>query len=332
MKLADLGEFGFIDRIGRTAASGRLVRQGIGDDCAVLEMPPGHLLLTTTDMLVEEVHFRRQWTDFRLLGRKSAAVNLSDIAAMGGIPRFLYLGLALSPELSLEDLDAFTAGFIEKASEHGASLAGGDTCRSPGPLVISVTAEGTVPEGEVVKRSGSAPGDAIYVSGTLGDSALALRQLLAGKTPEPSLARRHHDPEARVDLGRALAAAGIPSAMIDVSDGLVGDLGHILKASGTGAVLELGALPLSAPLRKALAETPEVLELALTGGEDYELLFTVPSSREALLPALVEATRLPLTRVGTITSEKRLAAKDPEGREYRLTQAAYDHFRRRETS
>ena len=332
MKLADLGEFGFIDRVGRTVAPGRLVRQGIGDDCAVLEMPPGHLLLTTTDMLVEEIHFRRRWTDFRLLGRKSAAVNLSDIAAMGGIPRFLYLGLALPAELSLEDLDAFTAGFIAKAAEHGACLVGGDTCRSPGPLVISVTAEGTVPEAELVKRSGAAAGDAIYVSGTLGDSALALRRLLGGESPEPFLARRHHDPEARVPLGRALAAAGIPSAMIDVSDGLVGDLGHILKASGVGADLELGALPLSAPLREALAASPEIFELALTGGEDYELLFTVPPSKEPLLPPVAKAACLPLTRIGTIAGEGGLTARDAEGKPCRLPRAAFDHFSLRETS
>jgi thiamine-monophosphate kinase len=326
MNLEELGEFGFIDRIGRSAGPGLLVRQGIGDDCAVVELPPGHLLLTTTDMLIEEVHFCRRWTDFRLLGRKSAAVNLSDIAAMGGIPHFLYLGLGLGAELSLEDLDVFIAGFIEKASEHGACLVGGDTCRSPGPLVISVTAEGSVPEGELVKRSGAVPGDALYVSGTLGDSALALKQMLAEETPEPSLARRHHDPDPRVSLGRELAAAGIPSAMIDISDGLVGDLGHILKASEVGAVLDLAAIPLSASLREALEKDPELFNLVLAGGEDYELLFTVPPYRENFLPAVSESVKLSLTRIGTITGGEGLTARDSEGKPCRLPETAFDHF------
>jgi len=331
MKLSQLGEFGFIERIRRSVSPGEGVNLGIGDDCAATTLPPEQLLLTTTDLLIEEIHFRRQWTDFRLLGRKSVAVNVSDIAAMGGTPRHLYLALGIPPELSVEGLDAFVAGFLEAATEYGAALAGGDTCRSAGPIVISVTAEGAVPEGELVRRSGARPGDAVYVSGTLGDSALALQLLAAGKTPDPLLARRHHDPTARIGLGRALAAAGIPSAMIDLSDGLVADLGHILSASGAGAQLHEGALPLSGPFRQALAEDPGGIKLALTGGEDYELLFTVPPEKAAALSPLADSLSIPLTCIGTVTpSDDGLVVKDRDGRPYRPGWGGYNHFARPE--
>lgn len=329
MKLAELGEFGFIDRIGRSVAPGAGVLLGIGDDCAALTLPPGELLLTTTDLLIEQVHFRREWTDLRTLGRKSVAVNVSDIAAMGGVPRHLFLGLAVPAGMSVEELDEFLAGFLEAADHYGATLAGGDTCSSPGPLLISVTAEGTVPEGELVRRSGARPGDAVYVSGTLGDSGLALQQLQAGETPEPLLARRHHDPEARTGLGRALARAAIPTAMIDVSDGLLADLGHILKASQVGAAIEAAALPLSEPFRRALALEPTLLDLALAGGEDYELLFTVQPEREADLAELARFTGVPMTRLGRVTApEEGLIVIDRDGRPVPPRKTGYDHFGR----
>ncbi len=301
------------------------LRRGIGDDCAVVELPPGELLLTTTDLLIEEIHFRRPWTDWRLLGRKSVAVNVSDIAAMGGIPRFLYLALGLPGEIALAELDQFLAGFLEAAGEYGAVLAGGDTCRSPGPLLISVTAEGSVPAEEVVSRDGARPGDAIYVSGTLGDSALALRRLVAGATPHPYLARRHHDPAARTTLGRALAAARLPTAMIDLSDGLLADLGHLLTAAAVGARLEEAALPLSEPFRAALDAEPEAAALALSGGEDYELLFTVPAARAGEVEHLATAD-LPLTRVGIVTAEPGLFLIDSQGQLRQPGRGGFDHF------
>lgn len=329
MKLADLGEFGFIDRIARSIPPAAGVRLGIGDDCAALSLPPGELLLTTTDLLIEQVHFRRDWTDLRTLGRKSVAVNVSDIAAMGGTPRHLFLGLAVPVGMSVENLDDFVAGFLEAARHYGATLAGGDTCRSPGPLLISVTAEGAVPEGELVRRSGARPGDTLYVSGTLGDSGLALQLLLAGEAPEPFLARRHHDPEARTGLGRALARAAIPTAMIDISDGLLADLGHILEASQAGAAIEAAALPLSAPFRRALAQEPALLDLALAGGEDYELLFTVPPEREAELVDLAGSVGVPVTRLGRITApQEGLIVLGRDGRRVPPRKTGYDHFGR----
>ncbi|WP_298035778.1 thiamine-phosphate kinase [uncultured Desulfuromonas sp.] len=330
MKLSDLGEFGFIERLRDSVPAGSGVRCGIGDDCAALELPPGELLLTTTDMLIEEVHFRRQWTDLRLLGRKSVAVNVSDVAAMGGTPRHLFLGLGIPREMEVEELDAFMAGFLESAARYGACLAGGDTCRSPGPLLISVTAEGSVPEGELVGREGARPGDAVYVSGTLGDSALALRLLQDECSPDPHLARRHHDPEARVGLGRALARAGLPTAMIDLSDGLLADLGHILEASKVGARVDEAALPLSEPFRRASERDPALLELALAGGEDYELLFTVPPDREAGISGLAREAGLPLTRVGSVgLANDGLTVQDRQGAVRRPTRGGFNHFGRK---
>ncbi len=330
MKLAELGEFGFIERIraavAATAASGAGVRLGIGDDCAVTELPPGQVLLTSTDLLIEEIHFRSAWSDWRTLGGKCVAVNVSDVAAMGGTPRHLYLGLGIPADMALADLDAFMDGFLQAAADYGAVLVGGDTCRSPGPLMVSVTVEGAAPADQVVARGGARPGDAVYVSGTLGDSALALRRLQSGRPLADDLARRHHRPQARVALGRALAEAQLPSAMIDVSDGVLADLGHILDASAVGARLEQPQLPLSPAFRQALAEEPALLELALCGGEDYELLFTVPAEKEPLLAALV--ADVAITRIGTvIAAEQGLLLADETGRLRPARAKGYNHFR-----
>ena len=329
MKLSDLGEFGFIERI-RNRAGSQGVRLSIGDDCAAVEVKPGELLLTTKDLLIEEVHFRRDWTDLYLLGRKSISVNISDVAAMGGRPRHLFLGLAIATTVSVEDLDAFIAGVLAAADDYGVQLIGGDTCRSPGPMIISVTVQGTVPEKEMVCRSGARAGDAIYVSGTLGDSALALQALLAGKTPPARAAGRHHDPRARVELGRSLAAAGIPSAMIDVSDGLLADLGHILEESRVGGRIEEKDIPLSAEFKDALRLGQASLDLALCGGEDYELLLTVPPSKEGRLAEMARQFTLDLTRIGQIKGkEAGFERVDASGVPRPATlRGGYNHFAR----
>jgi len=330
MKLGDLGEFGFIARIRAAARPGPGLCLGIGDDCAVSEVPAGELLLTTTDMLLENVHFRRDWTSPRLLGRKSVAVNVSDIAAMGGDVRHLYLGLGVPVHVPVAELDELLAGVLEAAADYGADLAGGDTCVSPGPLVISVTAEGTIARDRVVQRSGARPGDAIYVSGTLGDSALALRELQAGRTPEPFLASRHHDPLARADLGRRLAGERLATAMIDVSDGLLADLGHLLWASACGAKIAGAALPLSPPFSAALAADPALFSLALGGGEDYELLFTAPPEAAAALVHLAAATGIPLSRIGTVVpAVDGVSVTDRSGHLLTELPSGHDHFRGR---
>lgn len=324
MNLAQLGEFGLIARIRQAVTDPAELPLGIGDDCAAARVPPGELLLTTTDLLIEQVHFRRDWTTPRELGRKSVAVNVSDIAAMGGTPRQLFLGIGVPADFPLTEIEDFLQGVLAAAAEYGATLAGGDTCRSPGPLFISVTAQGSVPPQQLLTRSGARPGDAIYVSGTLGDSALALRQLQAGRVPIPELARRHHDPRARVELGRQLAAGQLASAMIDLSDGLLGDLGHILAASGVGASLQPGLLPRSAALSQALPDA-EQQELALTGGEDYELLFTVPAAQQAAVAALA-STGLPLTRIGGIRAESGLELVAADGSILLPPTGGFKHF------
>lgn len=325
MSLARLGEFGLIARIRRAVTDPAELPLGIGDDCAAAVVPSGELLLTTTDLLLEGVHFRRDWTGARDLGRKSVAVNVSDIAAMGGSPRQLFLGVGIPEDFPLSEIEAFLEGVLEATAEYGATLAGGDTCRSPGPLFISVTAQGSVAPGELLTRGGARPGDGIYVSGALGDSALALRQLQAGRVPLPELARRHHDPRARVELGRQLAAGHLATAMIDLSDGLLGDLGHILSASGVGASLVPGLLPLSAAAKQALPLATEQQELALTGGEDYELLFTVPPVRQAAVTALASAG-LPLTRIGVIRAEPGLELLAVDGSILAPPTGGFQHF------
>lgn len=327
MKLNELGEFGLIDAIRSRVGAASGVHRGIGDDAAELEIPAGHRLLTSTDLLLEDVHFRFAWTSAYDLGRKAVAVNLSDIAAMGGTPRFLYVGLACPGVTETTELDAFIAGVLAEAGEHEVALVGGDTCRSPGPWIISVTIEGTAPAGTVVGRDGARPGDAVLVSGTLGDSALALALWQQGETPEPWLAARHNRPTPRVALGRELARAGLATAMIDLSDGIAADLEHILQASGAGAEILGTALPLSPRFRDKLERQPELLDLALGGGEDYELLCTVPAARVDEALAAARRAGVALTVIGAVLERSaglRLRAATGEVRPLRVK--GYDHF------
>lgn len=324
--LAELGEFGLIERIRRRVGEDSLLRLGIGDDCSVQAAGRDQDLLTSTDLLIEGVHFDLAWTAFDQLGAKSVAVNVSDIAAMGGTPRSLHLGLAIPPSLSIENLDRFIQGFLMAAQDYKAVLAGGDTCRSSGPLVIAVTVQGEVAPGRAVARSGARSGDLVFVSGWLGDSALALRQLQGGTRPGDALAQRFHCPQARALLGRRLGDSGLASAMIDISDGLVADLGHILEASRCGATLQLEAIPLSAPFREHLCRNPETIELALTGGEDYELLFTAASESERDIAILAAEVGLPLTRIGSLSKEKGLRVIQEDGGLYRYRQKGFNHF------
>lgn len=327
MKLSELGEFALIDRIRAQVSPGDGVLRGIGDDAAQLAIPAGEQLLTSTDLLIESSHFDFTWTSPADLGHKAVAVNLSDIAAMGGTPRYLYLGLACPGSAEVEAIEAFMTGALAQTEAHGVTLVGGDTCRSPGPWVVSVTIEGTVAEGCAIGRDGARPGDVVVVSGTLGDSAFALTQLLRGQQPSDSLARRHHRPEARVALGQALAESCCVTAMIDLSDGLSSDLGHILKASQVGGRLELASLPLSEQFAAAVQADPALLELALSGGEDYELLFTLGEEDLAGILDLGRRLNLPLTPIGRIhAGESTLALRDAAGNERTCRKQGFDHF------
>jgi thiamine-monophosphate kinase len=330
MTLGELGEFGLIDTIRARVGGATGVHRGIGDDAAELELPAGHRLLTSTDLLLEDVHFSFAWITANDLGRKAVAVNLSDIAAMGGCPRFLYIGLACPAATELAQLDAFVEGALAEAAAHGVALVGGDTCRSPGPWIISVTVEGTAPPAEVIGRNGARAGELVLVSGTLGDSALALALWQQGARPEAFLAARHNRPTPRIGLGRELAGSGAVTAMIDLSDGLASDLGHILAASGVGGEVRAAALPLSPAFRAHLERHPDLIDLALAGGEDYELLCTVPPERLAAALAAGDRAGVPLTVVGTLTEPAAgLQLRTDDGRLRPLRVRGYDHFGRR---
>ncbi|MDH3997925.1 MAG: thiamine-phosphate kinase [Desulfuromonadales bacterium] len=323
-----LGEFALIEKIRNRASAGSGVCRGIGDDAAELELPEGHRLLTSTDLLIESVHFRFDWTDAKALGHKAVAVNLSDIAAMGGKPRYLYLGLACPKETDAQQLDDFLSGVLAETEQYGVSLVGGDTCSSPGPWMISVTIEGSVAIGQSIGRDGARAGDLLMVSGSVGDSALALKQLKQGLQPEAELLQRHHLPTPRVGLGRSLADAGLASAMIDISDGLIADLKHILRASKLDAVVELDQVPLSDTFSRHCVAAPELLELALYGGEDYELLFSVaPEGKEDIL-SLGRQLGITITPIGSLqTGNAEVLIRNHAGVLEPVAGAAgYDHF------
>nr|NIS40477.1 thiamine-phosphate kinase [Desulfuromonadales bacterium] len=326
MKLADIGEFGLIERIRQRASGDEDLPLGIGDDCSVAQLPAGRQLLTTTDMLLEDVHFRRAWTDLRTLGRKCVAVNVSDIAAMGGCPRHVYVGLALPDSLQLEEIDALLDGLLEGCQRYGATLAGGDTCRSHSGLVVSVTVQGHIAAGRAVTRGGAGVDELVCVSGTLGDSALALADLMHDRPVDRWLLGRHLEPQARVGLGRALADQGLATAMIDLSDGLLADLGHILESSEVGARIDLSDLPLSPAFRRRAGDDRALHDLALCGGEDYELLFTAAERHWPLVQQLAESTATPVSRIGRITDRRDLAILDAAGRPYRPSGSGFDHF------
>src|SRR3954470_5600070 len=266
---------------------------GVGDDCALVRPDAGLELAITTDMLVEGRHFLPDVAP-RSLGHKSLAVNLSDLAAMGAAPRWALLALGL-PDAEPQWLEQFAAGFFALAERHGVELIGGDTTRSP-LRTISIVAIGEVPAGVAMYRGAAVPGDDIWVSGELGGAALAL------KHPEraaqfPELARRLHEPEPRVELGERLR--GLAHAAIDVSDGLTGDLGHILERSQVGATLDFERIPRLAAVR-SLDDRELERDCVLSGGDDYELVFTADARRRDAIGALSAELKLSLSRVGTI--------------------------------
>ena len=323
MKLAELGEFGLIDRIALRVAPSASVPLGIGDDAAALLPTPGTLTLITSDMLLEGVHFDLAFCDPQSLGRKSLSVNLSDLAAMGAHPRQFLLGIALPKETSLEFVDGFMAGILEQAERFGVTLVGGDTCASKGGVAISITALGEQRPELVVKRGGASAGDLIYVSGTVGDAAAGLRELRRG-VRDGFLVARQLDPQPRVAAGVALAEAGLASAMIDVSDGVLADLTHICELSRAGAKLHLAGLPLSDEYRESCGADP--FALALSGGEDYELLFCTPKGRAAEVEALFAGIGLNVSRIGEITGGDGVELIGPDGAVYQPGLRGFDHF------
>jgi thiamine-monophosphate kinase len=291
---------------------------GIGDDAAVLEVPPGQQLVVTTDTLVAGTHFRSDAPP-RDLGHKSLAVNLSDLAAMGAEPAWFLLALTL-PESDSQWLDEFALGIAELAERTEIALAGGDT--TCGPLSVTITAMGLVDQGQAITRSGAAAGDLIVVSGLLGDAALALQIQSSGRSVDEPLRRALDRPEPRLELGRRLR--GLATAAIDISDGLTADLGHILRASGVGAEIDLADLPCSRALRQL--DEQARYELQLTGGDDYELCFTLAAQRRSELEAVRNETGLALPVIGRITGTGALVCRLPGGGDFVPARRAYEHF------
>jgi thiamine-monophosphate kinase len=298
---------------------------GVGDDAAIVRARPGYELVVTADMLVEGRHFAAG-ADPRKLGHKALAVNLSDIAAMGARPLWTTLALAL-PRADARWLAAFSGGFMRLARRHGVDLVGGDTTR--GPLNICVQVMGEVPRGGALRRDAARPGDDIWISGTLGDAALALA---AGRMRLPPGERRALEakldmPTPRVDLGIALR--GVARSAIDVSDGLVADLGHICERSRVGAVIALEGIPTSAILGRQLGR-PEARAALLAGGDDYELCFTAARTRREAVARLGRHVGLRLSRIGTIMRPRRgsplVTVLAASGQPVALRKTGYKHF------
>ncbi|HEX8374259.1 MAG TPA: thiamine-phosphate kinase [Geminicoccaceae bacterium] len=317
-----LGEFGLIDRLLRPLAAGFPGALGLADDAALVRVPAGRELVVAKDAIVAGVHFLEDDPP-ELVAGKLLRVNLSDLAAMGAEPLGYLTALARPKSLDDQWLARFAAGLAADQARFGCHLLGGDTVSTPGPLLLSLTILGTVPEGRALLRSGARPGDQIWVSGTLGDAALGLRVLKGLALPDEEaipLVDRYRTPRTRLELGRALR--GLATAAIDVSDGLVADLGHIAETSRVAAVVDADALPLS----EAGRGVPAAREAALTGGDDYELLFTVPDGAEARIAALSRELGLRLTRVGRIEPGAGVRVLDAGGEEIRVARAGWSHF------
>lgn len=331
-----MGEFDLIARYFRRPA--RHAAVGVGDDCALLQPAPGTQMAVSCDMLVQGRHFFAD-TDPRQLGHKSLAVNLSDLAACGARPLAFTLALAL-PEVNDAWLTAFAQGLFALADAHDCELIGGDT--TAGPLNICITVFGEVPvvngKSQALLRSGASAGDDLYVSGTLGDARLAL-DAMHGKLTVPDAVltaarERLQSPEPRVALG--LALRGIASAAIDVSDGLIGDLGHILESSRVGATVQVDQAVASIACHAHEAQTADASgmhlsqeqwrALALCGGDDYELLFTAPPSQSTAVAAAAQASQTPVRRIGRIEGAAGLRLLDAQGRALPNHYASFDHF------
>jgi len=333
-KLKDIGEFGFIRKISR----GCLIRKdavvkAIGDDAAAFTPAADELTLVTTDLLVERVHFLRHATSGFILGYKSLAVNLSDIAAMGGTAREAFVSIAIPDSCELDYLEEFYRGMKSMAAEFDVNILGGDTTGSKADLVINIAVTGSVPEQEMLCRDGARPGDRICSTGCLGDSRAGLYLILNDIKPDTKdlekLFRAHVLPKPYLREGRFLASQGGVTAAIDVSDGLSSDLGHILLSSGAGARVHADKLPLSGGLRRFCDRFGfDPVEYAVAGGEDYTLLCTVsPDREEEIIGNYRKRFGTPLYVIGEMTDSGKLEIVDGNGECKTLSPKGWNHFR-----
>ncbi len=329
MRESPSNETQLIERIRRRLpARSRALRIGIGDDAAVLEPPPrGAEWVLTCDAFLENVHFLAAAHPPEVVGYKALARAASDIVAMGAAPKFFLLSLALPARRAGDWLDDFLRGMARAARRFGLVLAGGDTAKHP-TVAINITVIGEAPRGRVVLRSGARPGDVLCVSGRLGAAHLGLELFLCGLHRERrwrALLQTHLYPPLRLALGQWLAGRAMASAMIDTSDGLSTDLAHICEASGVGARVFAGRIPAVLVPEGLRARSFDAFELALHGGEDYELLFTVPRRRLKKLPRFFRGVRI--TSIGEIVRDRKVVLVGKDGRESPLTPRGWDHFR-----
>jgi thiamine-monophosphate kinase len=332
--LKDIGEFGFIDRIthlGNIRQEG--VVKGIGDDCAVISVGGPDLLLVTTDLFVERVHFLLNWADPEIIGSKVLTTNLSDIAACGGNPRDAFISIAVPAHVELDWLDRFYKGMADTARQFSVNLLGGDTTGSRRDFMVNVALTGLVPQNEVLFRQTAGPGDIIVLTGATGDSSAGLDILLT----EPNLPNQistplihaHMQPWAHVKQGRILAGSGACTAAIDVSDGLAADLGHICKDSGVGAIVYERALPISPFLRQA-AElmNKDPLDWVLYGGEDYVLLAGIDRHKFDDVQARFDESHFQLHKIGEFVDAPGMQLRRSDNTGVTITPKGWDHFRK----
>lgn len=332
MKLTDIGEFGFIDRFARKFD--HMIKapdMGIGDDCAILSLNESESHVFTTDLLIENIHFLKDKISAWELGYKSLAVNLSDVASMGARPIYSFLSLGIPKDTEVAYLDTFLSGYKALSEKYRVPLMGGDTTKSSEGLVISVSVVGRCKKSEMHLRSMAKEGDLICVSGNLGDSAGGLKILLDNlelNSRNKALIQRHHCPEPMIHEGMWLARQDPVNAMIDISDGISSDLRHILKASMKSAEVYLDQLPVSRDLQAASADYHwNIFDLAIGGGEDYELLFTVEAGGfEQLNSDFENQFSKPLYAIGKILEGKPATTWYKEGVEINPKTAGFDHF------
>jgi thiamine-monophosphate kinase len=324
------GEFELIEKYFAPLAGGAAGALGLTDDAALLTPPAGRDLVLTADAMIEGVHFVPDQPP-GLVARKLLRVNLSDLAAMGAVP-LGYLVTAAWPETKDEAWIAeFAEGLAEDQAVFPVHLLGGDTTRTPGPLALSLTAVGTVPAGGGLKRGTARDGDLLFVSGTIGDSVLGLK-ILRGELEVPddreraALVARHRLPEPRLALGQALLDEGLATAAIDLSDGLVADIGHIAETSGLVARIEAAAIPLSAAAGRAVAGDPDLRAALFGGGEDYELAFAAAPGQAGAIAALAGRLALPIKRIGALAAGEGVKLVDESGEEVPLVSAGWTHF------
>lgn len=332
MKLKELGEFKFIDRI----AEGCLVRKegvirAIGDDCCVFKTPDGRVTLLTTDMLVEDIHFLRHSIPPYQLGRKSLAVNISDIAAMGGVPGEAVISIAIPATVEVEYLDEVYEGMKSIARQFDVNLLGGDTTSSPQHLVINIALVGWAAEDEVLYRSGAKAGDVIFLTGAVGSSAAGL-DLIVGERSfanRDALLEAHYNPIPQIKEGRIIAGLKVANSLIDVSDGVASDLGHLCEESGVGAVIRESEIPVTDAFRIYCREFHRDREhLMLHVGEDYILLGTVPEESADRLKEALKSAGCRFYPIGEIIAGSGILLERPDGSTREIAASGFDHFRK----